>query len=85
MPSSAHGVTTVVTGNCGVGLAPCQPGDHEALIGLIAGVEDIPEVVMAEGHDRSGKAILNTSMRWIPVRTKSISARCSPTARCGSS
>lgn len=48
-PSSAHGVTTVVTGNCGVGFAPCRPEDRDRLIGLMAGVEDIPEVVMAEG------------------------------------
>ena len=48
-PSSAHGVTTIVTGNCGVGFAPARKGDHEALIELMSGVEDIPEVVMAEG------------------------------------
>ena len=48
-PSSGHGVTTVVTGNCGVGFAPCRPGDHEKLITVMEGVEDIPEVVMAEG------------------------------------
>ena len=53
MPSSVHGVTTVVTGNCGVGFAPCRPADREALIGLMAGVEDIPEVVMAQGLDWS--------------------------------
>jgi N-acyl-D-aspartate/D-glutamate deacylase len=48
-PSSNHGVTTVVTGNCGVGFAPCRPADHEALITVMEGVEDIPEIVMAEG------------------------------------
>src|SRR5262245_29439198 len=37
-PSSAHGVTTVVTGNCGVGFAPCRPTDHERLIKLMEGV-----------------------------------------------
>ncbi len=48
-PSSSHGVTTVVTGNCGVGFAPCRAEDHEGLIRLMEGVEDIPGVVMAEG------------------------------------
>ncbi len=50
-PSSDHGVTTVVTGNCGVGFAPCRPADHDELVDLMAGVEDIPEVVMTEGLD----------------------------------
>ena len=48
-PSSAHGVTTVVMGNCGIGFAPCRPSDRERLIQLMEGVEDIPEVVMTEG------------------------------------
>ena len=48
-PSSDHGVTTVVMGNCGVGFAPVRPGDHELVIKLMEGVEDIPEVVMADG------------------------------------
>ncbi|HTX48411.1 MAG TPA: amidohydrolase family protein, partial [Caulobacteraceae bacterium] len=48
-PSSAHGVTTVVTGNCGVGFAPCRPADRRKLIKLLEGVEDMPEVVLAEG------------------------------------
>ncbi|ATI80670.1 N-acyl-D-amino-acid deacylase family protein [Sphingobium yanoikuyae] len=48
-PSSDHGVTTVVMGNCGVGFAPVRAGDHHLMIKLMEGVEDIPEVVMAEG------------------------------------
>jgi len=48
-PSSGHGVTTIVTGNCGVGFAPCRKEDHDDLVALMAGVEDIPEVVMTEG------------------------------------
>jgi N-acyl-D-aspartate/D-glutamate deacylase len=49
LASSAHGVTTVVMGNCGVGFAPCRQGDRERLIALMEGVEDIPEVVMSTG------------------------------------
>src|SRR5215470_5955002 len=48
-PSSGHGVTTVVMGNCGVGFAPCKPDEHALLVRLMEGVEDIPEVVMREG------------------------------------
>jgi N-acyl-D-aspartate/D-glutamate deacylase len=48
-PSSSHGVTTVVVGNCGVGFAPCRAEDHNLLIKVMEGVEDIPGVVMAEG------------------------------------
>jgi len=48
-PSSCHGVTTVVIGNCGVGFAPCRPEDRDALISVMEGVEDIPEAVMAKG------------------------------------
>jgi N-acyl-D-aspartate/D-glutamate deacylase len=48
-PSSAHGVTTAVMGNCGVGFAPCRAEDHEVLVDVMAGVEDIPGVVMVDG------------------------------------
>jgi len=48
-PSSAHGVTTAVMGNCGVGFAPCRTEDREVLVDVMAGVEDIPGVVMVDG------------------------------------
>jgi N-acyl-D-aspartate/D-glutamate deacylase len=48
-PSSWHGVTTAVMGNCGVGFAPCKPEHRELLIRLMEGVEDIPNAVLTEG------------------------------------
>ncbi len=48
-PSSGHGVTTVVMGNCGVGFAPVKPGKEEWLIQLMEGVEDIPGTALSEG------------------------------------
>jgi len=50
-PSSIHGVTTVVMGNCGVGFAPVRDGKQDWLIGLMEGVEDIPGTALAEGID----------------------------------
>ncbi|MEM9489503.1 MAG: amidohydrolase family protein, partial [Myxococcota bacterium] len=48
-PSSHHGVTTAVMGNCGVGFAPVRDRDHERLIKLMEGVEDIPGTALTEG------------------------------------
>ena len=48
-PSSWHGVTTVVMGNCGVGFAPVRPDRHQFLIELMEGVEDIPGSALADG------------------------------------
>jgi len=48
-PSASHGVTTVVTGNCGVGFAPVPPDGHRDLIALMEGVEDIPGTALYEG------------------------------------
>ena len=50
-PSSWHGVTTVVMGNCGVGFAPAKPDKQAWLIGLMEGVEDIPGTALSEGID----------------------------------
>ncbi|MEX6722932.1 N-acyl-D-amino-acid deacylase family protein [Parapedomonas caeni] len=50
-PSSWHGVTSVIMGNCGVGFAPARPDRHQWLIGLMEGVEDIPGTALAEGID----------------------------------
>jgi N-acyl-D-amino-acid deacylase len=48
-PTSLHGVTSVVMGNCGVGFAPCRPQQRDLLVKVMEGVEDIPEAVMAQG------------------------------------
>jgi N-acyl-D-aspartate/D-glutamate deacylase len=48
-PTCWHGVTTVVMGNCGVGFAPAHPDQHDWLIGLMEGVEDIPGAALSAG------------------------------------
>jgi len=48
-PSTNHGVTSVLMGNCGVGFAPCRPEQRAQMIDTMEGVEDIPNIVMAEG------------------------------------
>ncbi|TPG31701.1 N-acyl-D-amino-acid deacylase family protein [Mycolicibacterium hodleri] len=48
-PSSTHGVTTALMGNCGMGFAPVRPDDHDILIELMEGVEDLPGPVLHEG------------------------------------
>jgi N-acyl-D-amino-acid deacylase len=48
-PSAGHGVTTIVTGNCGVGFAPVKPGAEDWLVQLMEGVEDIPGAALSEG------------------------------------
>ncbi|HKA04952.1 MAG TPA: amidohydrolase family protein [Acidimicrobiales bacterium] len=53
LPSAWHGVTTIVMGNCGVGFAPVRPADHDRLIELMEGVEDIPGAALHEGLEWS--------------------------------
>jgi N-acyl-D-amino-acid deacylase len=48
-PSSLHGITTAIAGNCGVGFAPCRESERDTLVRLMEGVEDIPEIVMTKG------------------------------------
>jgi N-acyl-D-aspartate/D-glutamate deacylase len=77
-PSSWHGVTTLVMGNCGVGFAPARPDRHAWLIGLMEGVEDISA--------RRGRAFTGTgrapeySMRSSACRAPSTSRRRFPGA-----
>ncbi|HEX4821752.1 MAG TPA: D-aminoacylase [Acidimicrobiales bacterium] len=48
-PSATNGITTIVLGNCGVGFAPVRPADHDSLIDMMEGVEDIPGSALSVG------------------------------------
>jgi len=48
-PSSWHGVTTILFGNCGVGFAPVRPEHRAGLLDLMEAIEDIPGTALAEG------------------------------------
>jgi N-acyl-D-aspartate/D-glutamate deacylase len=67
-PSSQNGVTTAIMGNCGVGFAPCKPTDHERLIQLMEGVEDIPEPVLSAGIPWSWESFPDY-MDWLSKRS----------------
>src|ERR1044071_1029727 len=66
-PSSQNGVTTAVMGNCGVGFAPCKPEDHQRLIQLMEGVEDIPEPVLSAGIPWAWESF-SDYMDWLSKR-----------------
>ena len=63
-PSSLHGATTVVMGNCGVGFAPCRPDERELLIQVMEGVEDIP------GGALDGSAVGMGKVPGVPRRAR---------------
>ena len=79
-----HGVTTVVMGNCGVGFAPVHPADHELLIELMEGVEDIPGAALHEGLPWDWESFPSISTPSSAGHTTSTSPRRSATAplRC---
>jgi N-acyl-D-aspartate/D-glutamate deacylase len=66
-PSSQNGVTTAIMGNCGVGFAPCKPADHQRLIQLMEGVEDIPEPVLSAGIPWAWESFPDY-MEWLSQR-----------------
>ena len=84
-PSSLHGVTSIVMGNCGASFAPARPTaeHHDWLIGLLEGVEDIPARRWPRASRGTGRASPTTSTRWSAVATPSTSAPRWPTRRCG--
>ena len=82
-PSSGHGVTTVVAGNCGVGFAPVRPGDEQWLIALMEGVEDIPGTALTEGIDWGWETFPEyLDALDAPASSASTSACRCRTARC---
>ena len=65
-PSSSHGVTTAVTGNCGVGFAPVRPESHDWTISLMEGVEDIPATSSVRACRGTGRPIPSISTPSTP-------------------
>ena len=81
-PSSGHGVTTIVAGNCGVGFAPVRPGAEQWLIGLMEGVEDIPGTALSEGMDWTWETFPEYLDALDRRRSRSTSVCRCRTARC---
>lgn len=83
-PSSWHGVTTVVMGNCGVGFAPVRRADRDRLIELMEGVEDIPGVALHEGLSWNWESFGTISTHSKPASAISTSVRSFRMAPCAS-
>ncbi|MEZ4389737.1 MAG: amidohydrolase family protein [Polyangiales bacterium] len=84
-PSSLHGVTTCLNGNCGVGFAPVRATDRERLLQLMEGVEDYPRRRPRRGAHLGLTTFPSTSTPSTRARTPSTSPRSCPTTPCGSS
>lgn len=84
-PSSGHGVTSVVMGNCGVGFAPCKPEQREILVKVMEGVEDVPEVVMTDARPGTGRPSPSTWMHSMRAASTSTSPPSCPIRPCASS
>jgi len=82
-PSSHHGVTTVVMGNCGVGFAPVRESDHDLLIELMEGVEDIPGAALHEGLTWQWETFPNIWIIWHLADSIWTWRRNCLTGRCG--
>ncbi len=82
LPSGWHGVTTAVVGNCGVGFAPVRRDQHQMLIELMEGVEDIPGAALCRRHQVGLGDLPRVSGRArASARSPSTSAPRCPTAR----
>ena len=84
IPSSWHGVTTVVMGNCGVGFAPVTPGHRQRLIDLMEGIEDIPGTALHAAWPGTGLRSGTTWARSRPGGMTWTSPRRCRTRRCES-
>ncbi len=67
-PSFSNGATTLIMGNCGVGFAPCPKGEHQTLIDVMEGVEDIPGTALAEGVPWGEWESFEEYLDWIGER-----------------
>jgi len=75
-PSATNGITTIVLGNCGVGFAPVRPEDHEALIDMMEGVEDIPGSALSVGMPWGRWESFGEYLDLIDARSYSTNVAC---------
>ena len=84
-PSSGHGVTTVLMGNCGVGFAPCRPQDRHTLIKADGRRRGHPRDRHGKACRGTGRAFPSISTPWPRAASTSTSPPRCRTRRCASS